>query len=94
LYAVGKVRPARRGEEVRPAGMVAWLREESAGETARSGSEEAAAAKGRSQGERTGAGVDPPAAGEGTGDRAIAAKQGLSYMAVREVVAVEGRGHH
>lgn len=30
LYAVGKVRPARLGEEVRPAGMVAWLREESA----------------------------------------------------------------
>jgi len=94
LYAVGKVRPARLGEEVRPAGMVAWLREESAAKQQRAEGKKQQPRKGdRTASERERVSI-LRLRERGLAIGAIAAKLGLPYMAVREVVVVEGRGHH
>jgi hypothetical protein len=94
LYAVGKARPARLGEEVRPAGMVAWLRVESAAKQQRAEGKKQQPRKGdRTASERERASI-LRLRERGLAIRAIATKLGLPYMAVREVVVVEGRGHH
>ena len=87
-------KPARLGEEVRPAGMVAWLREESAAKQQRAEGKKQQPRKGdRTASERERASI-LRLRERGLAIGAIAAKLGLPYMAVREVVVVEGRGHH